>query len=43
MLLAGPTADTVVGDTTGDDWEADRQRLEARELVVHRRSWTGAG
>jgi 8-oxo-dGTP pyrophosphatase MutT (NUDIX family) len=32
VLLAGPTADTVVGDTTGDDWEADRRRLEAREL-----------
>jgi 8-oxo-dGTP pyrophosphatase MutT (NUDIX family) len=32
VLLAGPTADTVVGDTTGEDWERDRQRLEAREL-----------
>ena len=29
----GPTADTVVADTTGDDWEADRRRLEARELA----------
>lgn len=27
VLLAGPTADTVVADTTGDDWEADRQGL----------------
>ena len=32
VLLAGPTEDTVVGDTTGDDWEVDRQRLEAREV-----------
>ncbi|MFI2372019.1 NUDIX hydrolase [Streptomyces sp. NPDC018833] len=27
VLLAGPTPDTVVGDTTGDDWEAARQAL----------------
>ncbi|HSV38900.1 MAG TPA: NUDIX hydrolase [Nocardioidaceae bacterium] len=32
VLLAGPTADTVVEDTTGDDWEVDRQALEGREL-----------
>ncbi|MFJ3836490.1 NUDIX hydrolase [Streptomyces sp. NPDC054904] len=32
VLLAGRTADTVVGDTTGDDWEADRQALVGREL-----------
>jgi 8-oxo-dGTP pyrophosphatase MutT (NUDIX family) len=32
VLLAGPTVDTVVKDTTGDDWESDRRRLEAREL-----------
>lgn len=32
VLLAGHTPDTVVGDTTGDDWEADRQALVAREL-----------
>jgi 8-oxo-dGTP pyrophosphatase MutT (NUDIX family) len=32
VLFAGPTADTVVQDTTGDDWERDRHRLEAREL-----------
>ena len=38
-----PTADTVVADTTGEDWEADRRRLEARELSLHRRSSTGAG
>jgi 8-oxo-dGTP pyrophosphatase MutT (NUDIX family) len=34
VLLAGPTADTVVGDTTGEDWETDRRRLEARELSL---------
>jgi 8-oxo-dGTP pyrophosphatase MutT (NUDIX family) len=33
VLLAGPTADTVVADTTGEDWESDRRRLEARELA----------
>ena len=32
VLLAGPTPATVVTDTTGDDWEADRRRLEAREV-----------
>ncbi|MEU9301324.1 NUDIX hydrolase [Streptomyces sp. NPDC048269] len=32
VLLAGQTPDTVVGDTTGDDWEADRLALVAREL-----------
>ncbi len=32
VLLAGPTASSVVADTTGDDWESDRQALEAREL-----------
>ncbi|MGR4881339.1 NUDIX hydrolase [Streptomyces sp. LARHCF249] len=32
VLLAGETPDSVVGDTTGDDWEADRQALVAREL-----------
>ena len=32
VLLAGPTEDTVVDDTTGEDWEYDRRRLEAREL-----------
>ena len=32
VLLAGPTADSVVEDTTGEDWEADRRALEAREL-----------
>ena len=32
VLLAGPTADTVIEDTTGDDWEADRAALVAREL-----------
>ncbi|MFD7131911.1 NUDIX hydrolase [Streptomyces sp. NPDC059894] len=31
VLLAGPAADSVVGDTTGADWEADRAALVARE------------
>jgi len=32
VLLAGPTDGSVVDDTTGDDWEHDRRRLEAREV-----------
>ncbi|RMB83621.1 NUDIX hydrolase [Streptomyces shenzhenensis] len=32
VLLAGPTAESVAGDTTGEDWEADRAALVAREL-----------
>lgn len=32
ILLAGPTPATVVGDTTGDDWEADRQALVDRGM-----------
>jgi 8-oxo-dGTP pyrophosphatase MutT (NUDIX family) len=32
VLLAGDSADTVVADTTGADWETDRAALEAREL-----------
>lgn len=32
VLLAGPDTESVVGDTTGDDWEADRVALETREL-----------
>ncbi|MEU2790619.1 NUDIX hydrolase [Streptomyces sp. NPDC007100] len=32
VLLAGSSAGTVVADTTGDDWEADRAALVAREL-----------
>jgi 8-oxo-dGTP pyrophosphatase MutT (NUDIX family) len=32
VLLAGESADSVVADTTGDDWEADRRALEAKEL-----------
>ncbi|KUF15462.1 NUDIX hydrolase [Streptomyces silvensis] len=32
VLLAGPTPDTVIADTTGDDWEADRAALVARDL-----------
>jgi 8-oxo-dGTP pyrophosphatase MutT (NUDIX family) len=34
VLLAGPSGDEVVADTTGDDWEADRVALEARELAM---------
>jgi 8-oxo-dGTP pyrophosphatase MutT (NUDIX family) len=41
VLLAGPSADAVVEDTTGADWEADRVALESRELgfseFLHRR------
>ena len=33
VLFAGTTHDSVVADTTGDDWEADRQALESRELA----------
>ncbi|MGQ0632371.1 MAG: NUDIX hydrolase [Sporichthyaceae bacterium] len=32
VLLAGPDEDTVVADTSGADWEADRVALIAREL-----------
>jgi 8-oxo-dGTP pyrophosphatase MutT (NUDIX family) len=33
VLLAGGSADSVVEDTTGEDWEADRLALEAKELA----------
>ncbi|MER5257509.1 NUDIX hydrolase [Streptomyces sp. NPDC002855] len=32
VLLAGLTPSSVVGDTTGDDWEADREALVARDF-----------
>ncbi|MFH8975213.1 NUDIX hydrolase [Streptomyces sp. NPDC017890] len=32
VLLAGPTGDSVAGDTTGAQWEADRAALVGREL-----------
>ncbi|MFC4016890.1 NUDIX hydrolase [Micromonospora sp. GCM10011542] len=32
VLLAGPDATTVVGDVSGDDWEAARQDLEGRRV-----------
>lgn len=32
VLLAGETASTVVGDLSGDDWEADRAALVDRAL-----------
>ena len=34
VLLAGESADSVVADTTGEDWEADRIALEKRELSM---------
>lgn len=34
VLLAGESADSVVADTTGADWEADRLALERRELAL---------
>jgi 8-oxo-dGTP pyrophosphatase MutT (NUDIX family) len=34
VLLAGPSAGTVVADTTGDDWEADRRALLDRSLSL---------
>ncbi|MEH0935979.1 NUDIX hydrolase, partial [Micromonospora psammae] len=32
VLLAGPDSATVVGDVSGDDWEAARQDLEGRRV-----------
>ncbi len=32
VLLAGPSPDTVVADTTGDDWEQERHALVDRDL-----------
>jgi 8-oxo-dGTP pyrophosphatase MutT (NUDIX family) len=34
VLLAGPSAGTVVADTTGADWEADRNALLDRSLSL---------
>ena len=34
VLLAGPSADEVVADTSGDDWEADRLALLDRSLSL---------
>ena len=34
VLLAGSSAEEVVPDTSGDDWEADRAALESRELAM---------
>ncbi|WP_433371097.1 NUDIX hydrolase [Streptosporangium sp. CA-115845] len=34
VLLAGPSAESVVADTTGDDWEADRLALIDRTLSL---------
>ena len=30
----GPSPETVIADTTGEDWEADRVALEGRELAM---------
>lgn len=32
VLLAGPDEESLVADVTGEDWEADRRALVAREL-----------
>ena len=34
VLLAGESDSTVVADTTGEDWEADRLALESRDLAM---------
>jgi 8-oxo-dGTP pyrophosphatase MutT (NUDIX family) len=34
VLLAGASDSTVVADTTGEDWEADRVALESRQLAM---------
>jgi 8-oxo-dGTP pyrophosphatase MutT (NUDIX family) len=34
VLLAGPSATTVVADTSGDDWEADRHALLDRSISL---------
>ena len=34
VLLAGPSEEEVVKDTTGDDWETDRVALENRDLAM---------
>jgi 8-oxo-dGTP pyrophosphatase MutT (NUDIX family) len=34
VLLAGPSPDSVVSDTTDEGWEADRVALESRELSM---------
>lgn len=33
VLLAGPDTSTVVADTSGDDWQRDREALEAHTLA----------
>jgi 8-oxo-dGTP pyrophosphatase MutT (NUDIX family) len=34
VLLAGPSAGTVVADTSGDDWESDRNALLERSISL---------
>lgn len=34
VLLAGPDADSLVGDVTGPEWQAERQRLLSRKVSL---------
>lgn len=34
VLLAGPSADSIIADTRGEDWETDRQALLDRSLSL---------
>jgi len=34
VLLAGPSAETVLADTSGDDWESDRRALLERSISL---------
>jgi len=34
VLLAGPSADSVVGDVSGPEWQAERQALLSREVSL---------
>jgi len=34
VLLAGPSAETVLADTSGDDWESDRSALLERSISL---------
>jgi len=34
VLLAGPAGDALVGDVSGEDWEADRLALQRREQTM---------
>ena len=43
VLLAGTSPTSVVADTTGDDWEADRLALEGARRCRSPTSWSSAG